>query len=98
MLSADLMSVPSRMSLRRIPSVLHLPVRIAYANAWEALVGTHTSQALQFVCEFASRAPVLRALDLYFEVVAVPEAMQETVRTRTLTSHERVVAGRAGRP
>ena len=88
MLSADLMSVPSRMSLRRIPSALHLPVRIAYANAWEALVGTHTSQALQFVCEFASRAPVLRALDLYFEVVAVPEAMQETVRTRTLTSLE----------
>jgi hypothetical protein len=67
---------------------LHLHVRIAYANAWEALVGTHTSQALQFVCEFASRAPVLRALDLYFEVVAVPEAMQETVRTRTLTSLE----------
>jgi hypothetical protein len=73
------------MSLRRIPAALHLPVRIAYANAWEALIGTHTSQALQFVCEFASRAPVLRALDLYFEVVAVPEPMQETVRTRCLT-------------
>ncbi len=88
MLSADLMSVPSRMSLRRIPSALHLHVRIAYANAWEALVVTHTSQALQLVCEFAPRAPVLRALDLYFEVVAVPEAMQETVRTRTLTALE----------
>ena len=82
------MSVPSQMSLRRIPAALHLHVRIAYANAWEALIGTHTSQALQFVCEFASRAPVLRALDLYFEVVAVPEPMQETVRTRCLTSLE----------
>ena len=82
------MSAPSQMSLRRIPAALHLHVRIAYANAWEALIGTHTSQALQFVCEFASRAPVLRALDLYFEVVAVPEAMQETVRTRCLTSLE----------
>ncbi len=82
------MSAPSQMSLRRIPSALHLHVRIAYANAWEALIGTHTSQSLQFVCEFASRTPVLRALDLYFEVVAVPEAMQETVRTRTLTSLE----------
>jgi hypothetical protein len=82
------MSTPSQMSLRRIPEALHLHVRIAYANAWEALIGTHTSQALQFVCEFASRAPVLRALDLYFEVVAVPEGMQETVRTRTLTSLE----------
>jgi hypothetical protein len=88
LLSVTGMSVPSRMSLRRIPSALHLHVRIAYANAWEALVGTHTSQALQFVCEFASRAPVLRALDLYFDVVAVTEAMQETIRTRTLTSLE----------
>jgi hypothetical protein len=76
------------MSLRRIPEALHLRVRIAYANAWEALIGTHTSQALQFICEFASRTPVLRALDLYFEVVAVPAGMQESVRTRCLTSLE----------
>ena len=82
------MSTPSQMSLRRIPPALHLRVRIAYANAWEALIGTHTSQALQFVCEFASRTPVLRALDLYFEVVAVPAGMQEAVRTRCLTSLE----------
>ena len=82
------MTVPSRMSLRRIPASLHLPVRIVYAAGWEALIGTHTSQALQFVCEFAARLPVLDALDLYFQVVAVPEAMQEVVRTRTLTELE----------
>lgn len=82
------MSTPSQMSLRRIPEALHLRVRIAYASAWEALIGTHTSQALQFVCEFASRTPVLRALDLYFEVVTVPAGMQEPVRTRCLTSLE----------
>jgi hypothetical protein len=82
------MNVPSRMSLRRIPTSLHLPVRIAYAGAWEALIVTHTSQALQFLCEFASRLPVLDALDLYFQVVAVPEGMQESVRTRTLTGLE----------
>ena len=83
-----MMTLPSRMSLRRIPAPLHLPVRIAYAAGWEALIGTHTSQALQFVCEFAARLPVLDALDLYFQVVAVPEAMQEVVRTRTLTMLE----------
>jgi hypothetical protein len=82
------MTLPSRMSLRRIPAPLHLQVRIAYAAGWEALIGTHTSQALQFVCEFAARLPVLEALDLYFQVVAVPEAMQEVVRTRTLTGLE----------
>ncbi|HEU5040583.1 MAG TPA: hypothetical protein VFT84_07175 [Gemmatimonadales bacterium] len=82
------MTVPSRMSLRRIPMSLHLPVRIAYSAGWEALIGTHTSQALQFVCEFAARLPALEALDLYFQVVAVPETMQEAVRSRTLTELE----------
>jgi len=88
LLRGKVMPVPSRMSLRRIPTSLHLPVRIAYATGWESLVGTHTSQALQFVCEFAARLPVLEALDLYFQVVAVPEAMQEMVRTRTLRELE----------
>jgi hypothetical protein len=82
------MTVPSQMSLRRIPEALHLQVRIAYATAWEALIATHTSQAQQFLCEFASRVSVLDGMDLYFRVTAVPEAMQEVVRSRTLTSLE----------
>ena len=82
------MTVPSQMSLRRIPEALHLQVRIAYATAWEALIATHTSQAQQFLCEFASRVPVLEGMDLYFRVTAVPEGMQEVVRSRTLTSLE----------
>ena len=79
------MTVPSQMSLRRIPDALHLPVRVAYAMSWEALIDTHTRQAVQFVTEFAPRISVLRGLDLYFQVTAVPEAMQEVVRSRTLT-------------
>ena len=47
------MTVPSQMSLRRIPDALHLQVRVAYAMGWEALIDTHTRQALQFVTEFA---------------------------------------------
>ena len=82
------MTVPSRMSLRRIPVSLHLQVRICYAAGWEALIATHTAQAQQFVCEFAARLAVLEALDLYFQVVAVPEAMQEVIRTGTLTGLE----------
>ena len=80
------MTVPSQMSLRRIPDALHLKVRIAFAAGWEALIETHTEQALQFVCEFAPRVPVLDGLDLYFQVTAVQEAMQEAVRVRTLTA------------
>ena len=49
------MSVPSQMSLRRIPTCLHLTIRVAYASAWEALVRTHTDQAVQFIQEFAPR-------------------------------------------
>jgi hypothetical protein len=82
------MTVPSQMSLRRMPPALHLPVRVAYAGAWEALTYTQTSQALQFLYEFSSRVAPLDALDLYFSVVAVPLPMQEVVRTRTLTSLE----------
>ncbi len=80
------MTVPSQMSLRRIPAALHLQVRVAYAISWEALIDTHNRQALQFVSEFAPRIPVLAALDLYFRVTAVPEAMHEVVRSRTLTA------------
>jgi hypothetical protein len=82
------MTVPSQMSLRRIPEALHLQVRVAYAGAWEALIATHTAEALQFLCEFASRIAVLEAMDLYFHVTAVPEAMQEVVRSRTFTALE----------
>ena len=79
------MPLPSQMSLRRFPPALRPRVRIAYAAAWEALVETHAAQALQFVHEFSSRLAVLEALDLYFEVVAVPSLMEEPVRVRTLT-------------
>ena len=80
------MTVPSQMSLRRIPDALHLRVRVAYAASWEALIDTHTRQVLQFVGEFAPRVSVLDGLDLYFRVTAVPEAMHEVVRSRTLTA------------
>ncbi|HET7600597.1 MAG TPA: hypothetical protein VFK09_09905 [Gemmatimonadales bacterium] len=80
------MTAPSQMSLRHIPEALRLRVRIAHAAAWEALIDTHTYQALQFVCEFAPRVPVLDGLDLYFRVTAVPESMQEPVRSRTLNA------------
>lgn len=79
------MSVPSRMSMRHIPGAFQPRVRVAYAQAWEAIIDTHASQAAEFVQEFASRVPPLDALELYFRVVAVPEPMVETVRNRALT-------------
>jgi hypothetical protein len=78
------MSVPSRMSVRPFPKALEPRIRIAYSAAWEGVVTTHSAQALEFIQEFASRIPPLEALNLYFRVVAVPEPMQESVRTRAL--------------
>jgi hypothetical protein len=72
------------MSTRSIPRELVPRVRIAYATAWEGVITTHSNQVLEFILEFASRLPALDALDLYFRVVAVPEPMQESVRTRAL--------------
>jgi len=93
------MTVPSQMSLRRIPEAMHLQVRVAYATSWEALIDTHTRQALQFVTEFATRVPVLEGLDLFFRVTAVPEAMHEVVRSRTLTALDlKTVSQPAGPP
>jgi hypothetical protein len=72
------------MSLRSIPREFHARARIAFAVAWEGVITTHSNQVLEFILEFSSRIPALDALDLYFRVVAVPEPMQESVRTRAL--------------
>jgi hypothetical protein len=92
------MTSPTQMSLRRIPDELHLKVRVAYATAWEALIDTHTRQALEFVCEFAQRLPPLEALNLFFQVIAVPLPMQEAIACRTLISLDLESLPPLGRP
>lgn len=82
------MTVPSEMPIRQFPRPLRGRVRVAYAVAWEALVDTHTEQALQFIGEFASRLSPLEALELYFKVAPVSESMHEAIRTRTLSTIE----------
>ena len=72
------------MSVRSIPREFHAKARIAYAVAWEGVITTHSNQVLEFILEFSSRIAPFDALDLYFRVVAVPEPMQESVRTRAL--------------
>lgn len=82
------MTVPSQMSLRRVPDAMHLRVSVAHAAAWDALIDTYTRQAVQFVTEFAARLPALAGLQLFFQVTPVPAAMQEVVRARALTGLE----------
>ncbi len=82
------MSVPSRMPVGPFPRALRGRVRVAYAVAWEALVTTHSEQALLFIGEFASRLAPLDALEMYFDVAPVSESMFEAIRTRTLANLE----------
>ena len=76
------------MPIRQFPRPLRGRVRVAYAVAWEALVDTHTEQALLFIGEFASRLAPIDALELYFTVAPVSESMHEAIRTRTLSTIE----------
>jgi len=76
------------MPIRQFPRPLRGRVRVAYAVAWEALVDTHTEQALLFIGEFASRLAPIDGLELYFTVAPVSESMHEAIRTRTLSTIE----------
>lgn len=73
-------------SVRRLPPALRLRLQVAYARAWEALTDTHQTQAVMFVRRLSDRLPLEEALQRYFRQVAVPVAMQETVRARALLS------------
>lgn len=73
-------------SVRRLPPALRLRLQVAYARAWEALTDTHQTQAVMFVRRLADRLQPEDALQRYFRQVAVPVAMQETVRARALLS------------
>ena len=71
-------------SVRRLPPAVRGRLQVAYARAWQALSDTHFQQAVLFTRRVADRLSLGEALDRYFREVAVPVAMQETVRARAL--------------
>ncbi|HEU5171259.1 MAG TPA: hypothetical protein VFU46_12015 [Gemmatimonadales bacterium] len=71
-------------SKRRLPPAVRGRLQVAYARAWEALSDTHYQQAVLFARRLADRLSLEESLDRYFREVAVPVAMQETVRARAL--------------
>jgi hypothetical protein len=91
--------LPLRLSsVRRLSPALRLRLQIAYARTWEALTDTHQTQAVMFVRRLADRLPLEEALQRYFRQVAVPVAMQETVRARALLSLTDVLPPASGTP
>ena len=78
------MFAPTLTSARRLPPSTKGRLQLAYARAWQALSDTHFQQAVLFTRRVADRLSLGEALDRYFREVAVPVAMQETVRSRAL--------------
>ena len=80
------MAVPGLISTRRFSAATRLGVQLAFARSLEALADTYQSQAAEFVRRLKSRLGVEEALARYFREVAVPAAIEETVRCRALIS------------
>lgn len=78
------MFAPTLTSVRRLPPALRGQLQVVYARAWQALSDTHFQQAVLFTRRVADRLALGESLDRYFRDVAVPVAMQETVRARAL--------------
>ena len=80
------MAVPGLTSSRRFSAATRLRVQLAFARSLEALANTYQSQAAEFVRRLRPRLGVEEALARYFREVAVPAAIEETVRCRALIS------------
>ena len=80
------MAVPGLTSSRRFSAATRLRVQLAFARAVEALANTYQAQAAEFVRRLRARLGVEEALERYFREVAVPAAIEETVRCRALIS------------
>ncbi|HEY9014667.1 MAG TPA: hypothetical protein VIM84_06365, partial [Gemmatimonadales bacterium] len=71
---------------RRLSPSTRLRLQLVFARATEALAETYQQQAAEFVRRLKSRLTVEEALQRYFREVAVPSAIEETVRSRALIS------------
>jgi hypothetical protein len=80
------MAVPSMVVSRRFSAPTRLRLQLVFARAMEALSETYRIQAAEFVRRLKSRLTVDEALQRFFREVAVPAAIEETVRSRALIS------------
>lgn len=87
------MFAPTLTSVRRLPPALRGRLQVAYARAWQALSDTHFQQAVLFARRVSDRLALDEALDRYVREVAVPIAMQESVRARALLELADMVSG-----
>jgi hypothetical protein len=80
------MSGPSLIANRRFPASTKLRLQLVFARASEALAETYQAQAAEFVRRLKPRLSIDEAFQRYFHEVAVPDALEGTVRARAMIS------------
>src|SRR5687768_14225327 len=79
---------PRRNPPRFLGETMRRKLDVATAMAWEALVDSHTAQAIQFVQLLAEHEALEDALPRYLQEMDLVETMATAVRTRVLTQIE----------
>ncbi len=86
------------LATRRLPHPLRRQVDIAGAVAWEALVETHASHALQFIALLSDVLEFDVAADRYLDELDVRDPMASAVRSRVLIALEHALTEDPDRP
>jgi hypothetical protein len=73
---------------RSLPESMRRRLEVATAMAWEALVDTHTEQALEFIELFQGRITLEDALLRYLREMDLNEATAGAIRTRVFVALE----------
>lgn len=90
---------PESLFPRRLDESAERRLRLAQAQAEEALIETHVRNTLTFIDTLAEDMPFDRAIDTYVRVMGVPEPLASLVATRVLVElGEELVPRRVPRP
>ena len=90
---------PEALFPRRLDEEAERRLRLAQAQAEEALIVAHVRNALMFIDTLSSDMTFDRAIDTYVRVMAVPEPLASVVATRVLVElGEDLVPKRVLRP
>lgn len=82
------MPAPNPRLPRNLPESVRRRVEVATAMAWEALVETHTRQAIDFVRLFEDRMELEHALIRYLREMDLSETIASAIRSRVLIEYE----------
>ncbi|MGQ0765095.1 MAG: hypothetical protein ACT4OZ_05440 [Gemmatimonadota bacterium] len=75
---------PEALFPRKLDDAAERRMRLAQAQAEEAIIDAHVRNALMFIDSLSGDMPFDRAIDTYIRAMAVPEPLASIVATRAL--------------